>query len=325
MNFWHKIPKPIKALSPMRGITDVVFRQMIVKCGKPDVLFTEFVNVDSLFSDGQRDLMKYLKFNENEHPIVAQLWGENPDNFAKAGTFLKDLGFDGIDINLGCSVKKILKKSCCSALINNESLSKKIIQGTKEGSCGLPVSIKTRIGFDEVNTESWMGFLLKQGVSAITVHGRTAAQGYGGKANWEEIAKAVKLRDAYSVKCPDAEETLVIGNGDVQSLEEIIEKYKKYNVDGVMVGRGILADPYFFDPSKSIKDCSKAERVSLFRPHVELFTETYGKDWRIDTLKKVISMYISDFDGSRELRGRLMRTTRADEVYEVLEEVDELD
>lgn len=298
----------------MRGITDTVFRQMIAKCGKPDVFFSEFVNVESLLSNGQKELMKYLKISAVEHPVVAQIWGDKPENFLKASQLLTDLGFDGIDINMGCSVKKILKKNCCSALIKNETLSKEIIQAAKEGTGDLPLSIKTRIGFDEIATESWISFLLEQKPAVLTVHGRTAKQAYSGDVNWDEIYKVVKLRDNQP-----AGRTLIIGNGDVLSLDEIHEKHKKYKVDGVMIGRGILNNPYFFNLEKNIADCTRIEKINLLKQHIQLFTRTYGQSRRVDILKKIMKMYISDFNGAQELRSKLMGAATTDQVFEILD------
>ena len=196
MNFWTKIKKPVMILAPMDGVTDTVFRQIVCKVGRPDVLFTEFVPVDAIVSPAQQKVIENsLRFDESERPIVAQIWGIDPEKFFESAKILAKLGFDGIDINMGCPTHDVIKKGACSALIKNPKLAKDIIMATIKGANGLPVSIKTRIGFDKLETENWVKSLLETPISALILHLRTAREMSKVPAHWEEIEKAVKIRN----------------------------------------------------------------------------------------------------------------------------------
>ncbi|HBB64367.1 TPA: dihydrouridine synthase, partial [Patescibacteria group bacterium] len=231
MSIYTSIKKPIISLAPMEDVTDSVFRQVICSVGKPDLFYTEFINVEGLNSKGKEKVIHRLKYDVVEKPIIAQLWGINPENFFKASQIVSDMGFDGIDINMGCSVQKISARGCGSGLINNTELSKEIINAVKEGSDGLPVSVKTRLGWKEYGVDSWIQFLLEQDLDVLTVHGRTARGSGVINANWDEISKCVKLRDEMG------KSTLIFGNGDIKSLIQANEYVNKYGVDGVMIGR----------------------------------------------------------------------------------------
>ena len=197
-NFWQDLPNNFLVLAPMEDVTDIVFRQIVRTAneGKPQVVFTEFTNCDGICSVGQSRVIHRLQYNpRTERPIVAQIWGKTPDNYQQTAKLCLELGFDGVDINMGCPEKNVIKQGCCSALIINQDLAKDIIQATKQGVNGqIPVSVKTRIGFKDIDTNNWIGFLLDQGLSAITVHGRTVA-GSDQPAIWSEIAKSVVIRD----------------------------------------------------------------------------------------------------------------------------------
>ena len=208
-NFWQKMKKPIIALAPMEDVTDTVFRQIIIKSGRPDVFFSEFTSLDGIFSLGKEMVIKRFQFTEIEHPIVAQIWGMNPENYYKGAKLIKNLGFDGIDINMGCPQKKVVSHGACAALINNPNLAIKIIKATQKGASGFPISIKTRIGYKNIQTEEWITLLLKQNIDVLIVHGRTAKELSEVPNHWDEIEKARKIRDSLKVK------TLVIGNGDI--------------------------------------------------------------------------------------------------------------
>lgn len=199
-NFWQDLPKPIMALAPMEDVTDTVFRQRITILGKPDVMFTEFTNVEGAQSDGSDQVTKRLKFVPEERPLVAQIWGITPEDYYKTAKMIVDLGFDGLDINFGCPVKKIIQKGACSALIKNPELAKEIVLATKEGLDGkLPLSIKTRIGFDKIDTENWIGFLLSQcQPDALTVHARTVKEESKVPVHFEELKKVSDIRNSLS-------------------------------------------------------------------------------------------------------------------------------
>lgn len=307
----------------MEDVTDTVFRQIVGMCAKPDVCFTEFVNVEALYSIGREKVIHRLQFTRKERPIVAQIWGLVPEHYYKTAQEIARMGFNGIDINMGCPVEKVLVHGCCAALIENKPLAKEIIAATKEGALRqaqgklLPVSVKTRIGYKKIVTEEWIEFLLKQDIAALTIHGRTARELSKVPARWDEIGKAVTVRNRLHSS------TLIIGNGDVKSQEEGREKCKTYGVDGVMIGRGIFDNLWLFDRSdKNLaaqgRALSVGERLSLLLTHVRLFDKTWGKSKNFDILKRFFKIYVSDFDGAKELRVKLMETHTASEVEKIV-------
>jgi tRNA-dihydrouridine synthase len=314
-NFWRDLKKPIFALAPMEDVTDTVFRQIIAKCGKPDVFFTEFTNAEGLCSRGRDKVGKRLIFSPVEKPIVAQIWGTTPVKFYEAAKLIKKMGFDGIDINMGCPQKNVIKKGSCGALIDNPSLAKEIFTAVREGACGLPVSIKTRIGVKNIQTEKWTSFLLSLNPDALIVHGRTVAEMSDVPCHWDEIEKAVRLRNSLKSK------TLIIGNGDVKSRKDAIDKYEKYKVDGIMIGRGIFDNLWIFN-----KDCegwrenkiSSEEKIRLLIEHVALFDKTWGKEKNFSTMKKFYKIYISGLPDAKEIRMKLMSFKNADDTLKFL-------
>jgi tRNA-dihydrouridine synthase len=194
-NFWKNLPRPFFILAPMEDVTDIVFRGMVRKANEnmPQVLFTEFTNCDGICSVGQSRVIHRLKYDPSQRPIVAQIWGKTPLNYEETAKLCLELGFDGIDINMGCPEKSVIKQGACSALINNKPLAKEIIEACKRGTCGqIPISVKTRIGFNKIQTEEWIGFLLKQNIQALTIHGRTVA-GSDEPADWSEILKGAEI------------------------------------------------------------------------------------------------------------------------------------
>lgn len=311
-NFWQKLNKPVMALAPMEEVTDTVFRQIVAECGRPDVFFTEFTSVEGMaHPKGLKHIQHRLVFSKNEHPIVAQIWGINPENFKKAARKIVEMGFDGIDINMGCPERNITRQGSCSALIKNPDLAKEIIEATKEGAGDLPVSVKTRIGFSKIQTEEWIGFLLQQNLAALTVHGRTAAEMSEVPAHWDEIAKAVKRRDQI------APQTIILGNGDVQSLEDAEQKIKETGVDGVMIGRGIFHNVFVFNKSK--KEVTPEDRLAVLLKHVDLYTETWRKTKNYHILKKFFKAYVNNFPGAGDLRAKLMETDQPEQVRPIIE------
>jgi tRNA-dihydrouridine synthase len=205
-NFWQDLKaqsratgNPFFILAPMEDVTDVVFRSMVRKANV-GMLFTEFTNCDGICSVGQSRVIHRLKYDPSERPIVAQIWGKTPKNYEETSRLCLELGFDGVDINMGCPEKSVIKQGACSALINNKPLAKEIIEACKRGTCGqIPISVKTRIGFNKIQTEEWISFLLQQDIQALTVHGRTVA-GSDEPANWAEIKKSVEIRGLKEVK-----------------------------------------------------------------------------------------------------------------------------
>lgn len=311
-NFWTTLKKPILIQAPMEDVTDTVFRQIITKCGKPDVFFTEFTNVEGMCSRGRDKVGKRLIFTSIEHPIVAQIWGLDPKKYFETAKLIKTMGFDGIDINMGCPEKSVVKKGSCGGLINNPSLAKEIILATKEGAGGLPVSVKTRIGVKDIQTEKWAGFLLGLNLDALTIHARTVAEMSDFPAHWDEIGKVVKLRDSMKVK------TLIIGNGDVKSLDDAINKHKKYKVDGVMIGRGIFNNLWLFNKNINPSEISYQEKLKLLIEHISLFEKTWGKTKNFSIMKKFYKIYISGMPDAHNVRMKLMELKTASETLKFL-------
>ncbi len=322
---WDTLPHPIFILAPMEDVTDTVFRQIISSVGRPALYVTEFTNVDGFFSPGHTQVSQRLQFEKEEKPLIAQIWGMNPENYYKAAQQLVKMGFDGIDINMGCPQKNVTSHGACAALINNHSLAKEIINATKEGSrsagsarAEMPVSVKTRLGFKTNQREEWIGFLLEQDLPVLTIHGRTAQEMSAVPAHWDEIAKVVEMRNVSGYK------TLIIGNGDVESLKDAKEKVEKYHVDGVMIGRGIFHNPWLFDEKKNIDDVTITERLMLLQKHVDLYKKTWGDSKPFQVLKKYFKIYVADFPGAAELRAQLMLCNSAEEVKKVIDNIQAL-
>jgi tRNA-dihydrouridine synthase len=311
-NFWKELPKPIFVQAPMEDVTDTVFRQMLLRSGRPDVFFTEFTNVDGMFSEGRDLVMQRLKFSKGETPIVAQIWGSKPENFYNAAKYIKEQGFDGVDLNMGCPQKDVIKKGLCAALIDNRDLATKIIRATQDGAGDVPVSVKTRIGIKEICTEDWLGFLMGFDLAALIIHGRTVKEMSTVPAHWDEIGKAVKIKTVSS----SGSRPIIIGNGDVKSREDGMEKIEKYGIDGVMIGRGILENPWVFN--MEAKERSKVERINMYAEHVLLHQETWGNTKHFDRLKKYMKMYIRDFAGSSELRAEIVECRDAESLLKLL-------
>jgi nifR3 family TIM-barrel protein len=299
----------IYALAPMEDVTDTVFRQILCEIGKPDLFFTEFMNTDGYMSEGREKVSQRLKFTSKERPIVFQLWGNNPTKYASTVKDIVKLKPNGIDINFGCSVKDILSSGHCSALIQKPELVEEIVKAVKSESRNIPVSVKTRLGYDQIITEEWFTFLLKQNLDLITVHGRTAKQNYNDPANWEEIGNVVELRNKISPT------TVVLGNGDVKDLDMADKCIEKYGVDGVMLARAVVQNPWVFGRRDEI---GKEERLAVLEKHLELFKSTWEGIKPFNTQKKYIKMYLSNFDGAQELRMNFMKCENIDEALELL-------
>lgn len=313
-NFWLELSKPFVVLAPMENVTDFVFREIIAKhLPKPDVFFTEFTNTDGLASEkGYAETVKRLKFSANQRPIVAQIWGSNPENFLKSAQICLDLGFDGVDINMGCPDKSVIKSGGGAGCIGNIELVREIIIATKEGLKNkIPLSVKTRLGNKSITYQEWTTFLLEQKIDTLTIHGRTPSQMSKGLANWDAIGEIVKLKNNISPN------TIIIGNGDVLSKSEVMSKHNKYGVDGVMIARGIFKNPWIFDDKN--KKHETYEYIDLALKHTNLFYKTYQDTKHFAVLKKFFKMYINGFNDAGKLRIRLMETKRIEEVTKILE------
>lgn len=311
-NFWETLPRPFTVLAPMEDVTDYAFRQVVTTLPRPDVMFTEFTSADALFSQGREANIHKLKYGVNERPIVAQIWGVHPKNMLKAAELARELGFDGVDINMGCPDKAVMKKGAGAAMCLNPDLAKEIIQAVQEGAKGIAVSVKTRLGYDVVKTTEWIGTILPLQLDALTVHGRTALQRSKGEADWFEIQKVVELRNQLSPR------TAIIGNGDIKSYKEVVEKHTLHNVDGVMIGRGIFSDPWIFEKNLNPKEHSREEYIAVLLKHLELFEEAWGDTKNFAIMKKFFKMYVNNFPLAAQLRQELMFCTSGAEVREYL-------
>lgn len=320
-NIWQKLkkelnPGPITILAPMANVTDSPFRRIIIQCGHPDLFFNEFISCDGLCSSGRDKLLKELRFTEDEHPIIAQFFGSNPKNFYECAQLAQELNFDGIDINMGCPDKNVEKQGAGAALIKTPKLAQQIIGETKRGAGNLPVSVKTRLGYNKVEIKEWITALLEMDLAALTVHGRTRKEMSFGPAHWDLIGEAAHLAHSGN--------TLIVGNGDVSDLADAHSKAKTYNLDGIMIGRGIFKNPWFFsakDGSASGGNPSAktpAQKIELMMEHVRLFTEFWGENKHFDVMKKFFKVYVSGWDGANELRTVLMSAKNKDDVDQII-------
>ncbi len=298
--FWNELKKPIYALAPMLDVTDLPMRQMVVRHGKPDILFTEFVSAEGLCSAGRERLVQDLTYYENERPIVAQIYGKKPEAFCEAAAFLNELGFDGIDINMGCPVKNVTKVGSGAALINNPELAREIILATKEGAKTIPVSVKTRIGFNEIVIEEWVEHLLRAEPVAITLHLRTRSEMSNAPAHWDKMNRAVEVAKG--------SETLILGNGDVTSLTHADQLVEETGIDGILFGRAIFGNPWLFNRDCVDRVLSVDERLDAIVEHAELFTEIMGPEKNFLSIRKHLRSYVSEFKGSKQLRIALQET-----------------
>ena len=320
VSFWRKLKKPFFVLAPMSDITDAPFRAIIAKYGKftrpdgttgggPDVIFTEFVSADGLLSEGKEILKKHLIFSEKERPIMAQIFGANPKNIKKAVQIIAELGFDGVDINMGCPDRKVCKQGAGAELIKNFELAGEIIRVAKEGAGKMPVSVKTRVGYNKNEIKTWLPALLKENPDAITIHARTKKEMSKVLADWGAIACAVEIRNDLKSK------TLIIGNGDVKNREEGLARAKETGCDGVMLGRGFFGKPWLlnekFNPTLE-------QKLEILSEHTKLFEEIFGSAKNFAVMKKHFKAYVSGWDGAKELRTKLMETKNAKEVEEII-------
>jgi tRNA-dihydrouridine synthase len=362
MSFWHEIPKPIIGLSPMDGVTDASFRWITAKHGGPDLTVTEFVNVEAAIH-APHTLIRDFTYSEIERPIIAQIYGHTPELFYKAAHVVCELGFDGLDINMGCPAKNVAAAGSGAALIRTPDLARAIIRAARQGIedwCAgqtlealrlrhkfietvrrsnqqrqelqggiprhsIPLSVKTRIGYDEVVVEDWIGTLLEEKPVAISIHGRTLKQGYKGDADWDAIARAAQLAE----RSP----TFILGNGDLRDLADVYRRVRECAVDGVLLGRAAEGNPWIFSGKKQLKQalCSASvpdirsapisleERFRVIVEHARHF-ETYVQIRNFVGMRKHLIWYCRDFRGAAELRAKMVRVNNTDDVIQCLHE-----
>ncbi len=317
-SFWHTLPRPFFVLAPMANITDAAFRRVIARVGKSHVLWTEFVSADGLQSRGREKLLVDLMYHESERPIVAQIFGGKPEAIHKSAALCAELGFDGVDINMGCPDRAVEKQSAGAALIKNPSLALELIAAAKEGVTSappaggrqIPISVKTRTGYNAHKTEEWVSLLLSARPAAITIHARTRTEMSKIPARWEEVAKAVELVRQLANK----QDTLIIGNGDVKTMEEGRARAMETGCDGIMIGRGAIGNPWVF--AQRVPDLH--ERLTVMREHVQLFRELLGAHKNFAEIRKHLTAYTKRLHNAAELRAQLMSAQSLDELEGVL-------
>lgn len=359
MSFWHEIPKPIIGLSPMDGVTDASFRWIAARHGGPDITVTEFTNVDAAIH-APHTLIRDFTYSEIERPIIAQIYGNKPELFYQAAHVVCELGFDGLDINMGCPAKNVAASGSGAALIRTPELAREIIQRTRQGiddwaagqtleELGLrqklretvkasnqlrsgwetpparrsiPLSVKTRIGYDQVVVDHWIANLLEERPAAISVHGRTLKQGYKGDADWDAIARAVEIAKPTP--------TLILGNGDLRDMGDIYRRVRQCGVDGVLLGRAAEGNPWIFKAKEQVKQALRdslppvtsqpiglAERFSVIVEHAHHF-ETYVQERNFVGMRKHLIWYCRDFRGAAELRTKMVRVNGTNDVIQCL-------
>lgn len=327
MNFWQELkkknPQGIMVLAPMADVTDPAFRRIIAKYGKPDVIWTEFVSADGLFLGGFEHLVKDLAYSEEERPIVAQFFTSKPEMMQKAAELAVDMGFDGIDINMGCPDKSVEKQGAGSAHIKNPDLAQKVIfsamEGAKKNGKNIPVSVKTRIGYNKNELETWLPKILETNPAVVTIHARTRKEMSLVPARWEHVKRAVEIRDAFVDSNGNKSQTLIFGNGDVLDIQDAERKVKETGCDGVMLGRAIFGNPWCFSKTVKREDVSIPDRLRVMVEHTKLFEELLPhKSFAI--MKKHYKAYVNGWDGAKELRLKLMETKTAMEVAEIVDE-----
>lgn len=299
--FFDNLPKPFMVLAPMDDVTETVFRRVVAECAAPDIFFTEFVNVDALQSAGREAALRRLKCTDKERPLIAQIWGQKPENFYKVAQELVEMGFDGVDINMGCPDKAVVKNGCGGGMIQYPERAVEIIQAVREGLDGhLPLSVKTRIGFKEFD-EKWLTAILEQKLNMLSIHLRTVREMSKVPAHWELASRVRELRDEISPH------TLLVGNGDIMSREQAEQLAHEHGYDGMMIGRGIFHNPYVFATDFDWENLLAKDKLQIFKRHVDLFAQTWAEGERpIAPLNKFCKIYVSGFDGAKEARIKLM-------------------
>ncbi|MBM7689167.1 tRNA-dihydrouridine synthase [Enterococcus ureilyticus] len=311
-NFWAELPKPFFILAPMEDVTDVVFRHVVKEAGAPDVFFTEFTNSDSYcHPDGKESVRGRLVFTEDEQPMVAHIWGDKPEFFREMSLGLAEMGFKGIDINMGCPVPNVAGRGKGSGLILRPEVAAELIEAAKAG--GIPVSVKTRIGYADIaEMDAWLTHLLKQDIANLSVHLRTRNEMSKVDAHWDLIPQIMKIRDHI------APQTLITINGDIPDRQTGLKLAEQYGVDGIMIGRGIFKNPYAFEQEP--KEHSPKELLGLLEMQLDL-QDHYATivPRSIVGLHRFFKIYVKGFPGASDLRVKLMGTKSTDEVREILE------
>ncbi|MBX7625344.1 tRNA-dihydrouridine synthase [Staphylococcus aureus] len=312
-NFWSELPRPFFILAPMEDVTDIVFRHVVSEAARPDVFFTEFTNTESFcHPEGIHSVRGRLTFSEDEQPMVAHIWGDKPEQFRETSIQLAKMGFKGIDLNMGCPVANVAKKGKGSGLILRPDVAAEIIQATKAG--GLPVSVKTRLGYYEIDEwKDWLKHVFEQDIANLSIHLRTRKEMSKVDAHWELIEAIKNLRDEI------APNTLLTINGDIPDRKTGLELAEKYGIDGVMIGRGIFHNPFAFE--KEPREHTSKELLNLLRLHLSLFNKYEKNEIRqFKSLRRFFKIYVRGIRGASELRHQLMNTQSIAEARALLDE-----
>ncbi|MDE0029785.1 MAG: tRNA-dihydrouridine synthase [Deltaproteobacteria bacterium] len=357
MNFWHDIEKPIIGLSPMDGVTDASFRLVAARHGRPDLCMTEFTSVEAICC-GADGFVRDFVYGECERPVLAQIYGRTPEAFYQVAHVVCELGFDGLDINMGCPAKNVANKGCGAGLILNPRLAVTLIRAARRGiedwaagqrlediglapdvlervrsMChgqpweeerrAIPLSVKTRVGYDRVQVDEWIPVLLDERPAALSVHGRTLKQMYKGFADWDAIARVVELARGTGI--------LVLGNGDLKSMADVVERVRRTGVDGVLLGRGAMGNPWVFRDKRWAKDAlargaefdaappdvSQEERTRVLLEHSRHFEGLWGER-RFPAMRKHLAWYCKGFRGAAQWRARMVQARNAAEVARIV-------
>ena len=306
--FWHTLPKPFFVLAPLAGVTDPAFRRLVARYGKPHAMWTEFTSADDLCAPGRDRLLRGLAYAEIERPIVAQLFGAKPDTMEQAAALAAELGFDGIDINMGRPDRNVEKRGAGAALCKQPTLAQAMIRAAKRGAGGVPVSAKIRIGYDRNELATWLPALLEAEPVAVTIHARTRQEMSLVPANWDAIAQAVDLRNRLGAPA------YIVGNGDVVDLADARRRARDTGADGVMLGRAIFGNPWLFDERRDLTDVPATEKLRVLLEHTRLFEELLADIKSLDTMKKHYKAYLKGFDGAKALFLQLMEARDVNEV-----------
>lgn len=372
VDFWNTLPHPIVGLAPMDGVTDASFRRIAATIGKPDLIITEFTSVEGICHGAESELRQLL-FSEVERPVIAQVYGAEPEAFFHVAQLICELGFDGLDINMGCPAKKVSSRGCGAGLIKDPPRARAILRATRRGIAAwadgaplsilkrhpkvadwysqfrlnkmgsfysqgnpisprqtLPVSLKTRLGIDQVVIREWVQHLLEERPAAISIHGRTLRQRYRGEADWDAISEAVETARGSG--------TLILGNGDILSLNDAVLRIRKSGVNGVLIGRAALGNPWIFRNKEELRRTLNTpvleanhetipmvpdapipldERFRIALEHAKIFQETCGVS-RFVGLRKHLGWYCRGFPGARALRAKIVRVSSLDEIETIL-------
>jgi nifR3 family TIM-barrel protein len=316
-NIIDSLPKPAMVLAPMEQVTDAAYRYIIAKYGKPDLMYTEFTSADGLCSVGRPRLAPDLWYDESQRPIFCQLFGRRPETLRQAAEFVAGLGFNGIDINMGCPEKNVVRSGAGAGLIENPELAKDCIRALQSGAPNLPITVKTRIGYGPYDREiliEWVNHLLEVEPAILTLHLRTKKEMSKVPAKWSEAEVAVGVRDK------KASQTLIFGNGDVRDCDHARELAAETGVDGVMLGRAIYGNPWLFSKTKRRDELSISERLHVMLEHGCLYERLYENARKFVVMRKHFAEYVSGMPNASELRSRLVHTDSATEAHDCVAE-----